>query len=183
MCTNEALDVCEQHSPRILGITQIPNLAYTTTITITIASQATLQTAIAHHGTVPNNPDPVPTLVNLSPQQLIANTANIPPTIDAADFVDLVGEFFQVLELEFSVKSFEKILQLATFFRQKDETLKMLYRRLLKLKEDTQSITNLEAIHWYLCSLEGTLTFHAQVLQRVFAKFGDSYTLFNVYNI
>jgi hypothetical protein len=48
-----------------------------------------------------------------------------------------MGEFFQVLKLEFPVKSFEKILQLATFFWQKDETLKMLYRRLLKLKEDT----------------------------------------------
>ncbi len=47
----------------------------------------------------------------------------------------------------------------------------------------TQSITNLEAVHRYLRSLEGTLTFHAQVLQRVFVKFGDSYTLLNVYNI
>jgi hypothetical protein len=34
----------------------------------------------------------------------------------------------------------------------------MLYKRLLKLKEDIQSITNLEATHWYLCSLEGTLS-------------------------
>jgi hypothetical protein len=48
-----------------------------------------------------------------------------------------VGEIFWVLKLEFSVKSSKKILQLATFSRQKDETLKMLYRRLLKLKEDT----------------------------------------------
>jgi endonuclease III-like uncharacterized protein len=58
-----------------------------------------------------------------------------------------VGEFFRILELEFPVKSSEKILQLATFYRQKDETLKMLYRRLLKLKEDTHSITDLEAAH------------------------------------
>jgi hypothetical protein len=94
-----------------------------------------------------------------------------------------VGEFFRILELEFPVKSFEKILQLATFSRQKDETLKMLYRRLLKLKEDTQSITDLEAAHWYFRSLEGTPTFHAQVLQRVFVEFGDSYTLLDVYNI
>ncbi len=62
-------------------------------------------------------------------------------------FVDPVGEFFRILELEFRVKSSEKIPQLATFSRQKDETLKMLYRRLLKLKEDTQSITDLEAAH------------------------------------
>jgi hypothetical protein len=47
-----------------------------------------------------------------------------------------VGEFLRVLELEFSVKSFEKNLQLTTFSQQKDETLKMLYMRLLKLKED-----------------------------------------------
>ncbi len=94
-----------------------------------------------------------------------------------------MGEFFRVLELEFSAKSSEKILQLATFSRQKDETLKMLYRMLLKLKEDTQSITNLEAAHPYLHSLEGTSTLHAQVLQRVFAEFGDSYTLLDVYNI
>jgi hypothetical protein len=63
--------------------------------------------------------------------------------------------------LEFSIKSFEKILQLATFSRQKDETFKMLYKRLLKLKEDTQSITDLEVAHWYLRSLESTLTLHA----------------------
>jgi hypothetical protein len=62
----EALDVYEQHSARILGVTLIPNLAYA--IAIATASQAALQAAIAHDGTVPNNPDPVPTLVNLSPQ-------------------------------------------------------------------------------------------------------------------
>jgi hypothetical protein len=64
---------------------------------------------------VPNNPNPLPTLVNLSSQQLIVLTTNIPPTIDAPAFVDLMREFFRVLELEFLVKSFEKILQLATF--------------------------------------------------------------------
>jgi hypothetical protein len=37
----EALDVYEQHSPRILGVTQIPNPAYATTIAT--ASQAALQ--------------------------------------------------------------------------------------------------------------------------------------------
>jgi len=62
-------------------------------------------------------------------------------------FVVPMGEFFRIFELEFPVKSSEKILQLATFSRQKDETLKMLYRRFLKLKEDTQSITNLKAAH------------------------------------
>ncbi len=55
----EALDVYEQHSPRILEVTQIPNPAYA--IAIAIAFQATLQAAITHHGTVTNNPDPVPT--------------------------------------------------------------------------------------------------------------------------
>ncbi len=131
----EALDVYEQHSPRILGVIQIPNPAYATTIAI--ASQDALQAAITHHGTVPNNPDPVPTSVVLSPQQLIVATANIPPTINAPAFADPVGEFFRILKLEFLVKSSEKNLQLVTFSRQKDETLKMLYRRLLKLKEDT----------------------------------------------
>jgi hypothetical protein len=43
---------------------------------------------------VPNNLDPIPISVNLSLQQLIVATANIPPTIDVAAFVDLVGEFF-----------------------------------------------------------------------------------------
>ncbi len=60
----EALDVYEQHSPRILGITQIPNSAYATAIAT--ASQAALQVAIAHHGAVPNNLDLVPISVNLS---------------------------------------------------------------------------------------------------------------------
>ncbi len=41
----------------------------------------------------------------------------------------------------------------------------------------------MEAAHRYLRSLEGTPTLHAQVLQRVFAEFGDSYTLLDVYNI
>jgi hypothetical protein len=36
----ETLDVYEQHSPRILGVTQIPNPTYT--ITIATTSQATL---------------------------------------------------------------------------------------------------------------------------------------------
>jgi hypothetical protein len=61
----EALDVYEQHSPRILGITQIPNPTYATTITTT--SQATLQAAIAHHGTMPNNLNLIPISVNISP--------------------------------------------------------------------------------------------------------------------
>jgi len=177
----EALDVYEQHSPRILGITQIPNPAYATTINTT--SQAALQAAITHHGIVPNNSDAIPTLITFSPQQLIAIIANIPPTIDAPTFVDPMGEFFQIFELKFLIKSFKKNLQFATFFWQKDKTLKMLYKRLLKLKEDTQSITNLEATHRYLRSLEGILTLHAQVLQHVFIEFGDLYNLLNVYNI
>ncbi len=59
----------------------------------------------------------------------------------------------------------------------------MLYRRLLRLKEDTQSIIDLEAAHRYLRLLEGTPTLHAQVLQQVFAEFGDLYTLLDAYNI
>jgi hypothetical protein len=110
----EALDVYEQHSPRILGITQILNPAYVTTITI--VSQAALQATIAHHGTVPNNPDMIPTSINIFHQQLIAVIANNPPTIDALAFADPMGELFRVLELEFPVKSSKKNLQLATFF-------------------------------------------------------------------
>jgi hypothetical protein len=56
----------------------------------------------------------------------------------------------------------------------------MLYMRFFKLKEDTQNITDLEAAHWYLRSLEGTPTFHAQVLQWVFVEFGDSHILLDV---
>jgi hypothetical protein len=99
----EALDVYKQHFSRILGINEIPNPAYA--IAITTAFQVALQASIAHHGTVPNNPDSVNISVNLSPQQLIATTTNILPTIDAQAFTYLVGEFFRVLELEFLVKS------------------------------------------------------------------------------
>jgi hypothetical protein len=88
---------------------------------------------------VPNNLDLIRTLVNFSLQQLIVATVNISPTIDASAFVDPVEESFRVFELKFLMKIFQNILQLATFFRQKDETLKMLYRRLLKLKDDTQA--------------------------------------------
>jgi hypothetical protein len=59
---------------------------------------------------MPNNLDSVPTLVNFVLQQLIIATTNIPPTINAPAFADLVGEFFRVLELEFLIKSFEKIM-------------------------------------------------------------------------
>jgi hypothetical protein len=104
----EALDVYEQQSARILGVIHIPNPA--NAIAITTTSRAALQATIAHHGTVPNNPDPLPTSVNLYLQQLIVVTANIPPTTDAPAFVDPVGEFFRVLELEFPVKSSKKIL-------------------------------------------------------------------------
>jgi hypothetical protein len=75
---------------------------------------------------MPNNLDLVPTLINISLQQFIIVIANIPLTIDALVFVDLMGEFFQVLELEFIVNNFEKTLRYTTFFRQKDETFKML---------------------------------------------------------
>jgi hypothetical protein len=89
----EALDVYEQHSPRVLGITT--------------TSQATLQAVIAHHGTVPTNSDLVPISVIKFLQQLIITTANILPTINAPIVIDPVQEFFRVLELEFSVKSSE----------------------------------------------------------------------------
>ncbi len=104
----EASDVYEQHFPRILNITQIPNLTYVTTIATN--SQAALRAAIAHHGTVLNNPDSVRILVNFFPEQFIVTTANIPPTINALAFANLVGELFRILELKFSVKSSEKIL-------------------------------------------------------------------------
>jgi hypothetical protein len=55
----EALDVYEYHFPKILGVIQIRNLTYA--IAIAIASQTTLQAAIAHHGTMLNNPYPIPT--------------------------------------------------------------------------------------------------------------------------
>jgi DNA integrity scanning protein DisA with diadenylate cyclase activity len=59
----------------------------------------------------------------------------------------------------------------------------MLYMRLLKLKEDTQNITDLEVAHRYLRLLEGIPTLHVKVLQWVFVEFGDSYTLLDVCNI
>jgi len=75
-----------------LSVTQIPNLTYATAIAT--VSLVALQIAIAHHGIVPNNLDPIPTLVNLSPQQFIVATANILPTIDAPTFADRVKDFF-----------------------------------------------------------------------------------------
>ncbi len=61
----EAWDVYEQHFSRILGVTQILNLTYA--IAIATASQTALQSAIAHHGIMPNNPNPIPTSVNFFP--------------------------------------------------------------------------------------------------------------------
>ncbi len=128
-------------------------------------SQVTLQATIPHHGIILSNLDPVPTSVNFSLQQFIVITESIYSTIDAPTFVNPMKEFFRDLQLEFLTKSFGKKFQLTTFFRKKDETLKMLYRKLFKLKEDTQSIIDMEAAHRYLHSLESTLTIHAQVLQ------------------
>jgi hypothetical protein len=59
---------------------------------------------------MPSNLDLVPSLVNISSQQSIVVTTNNLPTIDAPAFADPMGEFFRVLELQFSIKSFEKIL-------------------------------------------------------------------------
>jgi hypothetical protein len=114
----EALDVYQQYSSKILGATQILNSACATTIAITF--QVAQQVAISHHGTVPYNPNPVPTSIHFSPQQLIIVIANIPPTIDALAFAKPVGEFFRVLKLEFPIKSSKKNLQFTTFFRQKE---------------------------------------------------------------
>jgi len=61
----EALDVYEQYSSRILGMTEIPNRTYATAIATT--SQTTLQAASTHHGIVPNNLYLEPTLANLYP--------------------------------------------------------------------------------------------------------------------
>jgi len=66
---------------------------------------------------MPNNPNLVPTSMNLSPQQLIIATTNIPPIINAPSFVNSAREFFRILELEFPIKSSKKILQLTTFYR------------------------------------------------------------------
>ncbi len=85
----EGLDVYKQHSLRILGVTQIPNPTCATPI-----ATASHGIAIVHHGTMPNNPNPVPTSINLFRQQLIIVIANIPRTIDALAFTDLVGEYF-----------------------------------------------------------------------------------------
>ncbi len=91
---------------RFLGVTQVLNLAYATTIAT--ASPTALQSAISHHGIVPNNLDAIPTSINFFPQQFIVATANNPPTINALAFVDRVGEFFWAIELEFPIKGFEK---------------------------------------------------------------------------
>jgi hypothetical protein len=69
-----------------------------------------LQVAIACHGIVPNNLNLVPISIIFFLQQFIVVTANILPTINVPTFADLVGEFFRVLELEFSIKNFEFFL-------------------------------------------------------------------------
>jgi hypothetical protein len=73
----ETLDVYEQHFLKILGVTQIPNPAYA--IAIAIASQAALQIAIAHHGTMPNNPNPEPTSILLLNNSLLLPQIFFPP--------------------------------------------------------------------------------------------------------
>ncbi len=86
---------------------------------------------------MPNNPNPVPISVKKFLQQLIVAIANIPPTINAPAFANIVGEFFRVLELEFSIKSFEFFATRHLFLVEGWNFLKMFYRRLFKLKKDT----------------------------------------------
>jgi hypothetical protein len=50
---------------------------------------------------MPNNLDLVLTSINLSLQQFIVATANIPSTIDAPTFVDPWGNSFEVLSWNF----------------------------------------------------------------------------------
>jgi hypothetical protein len=61
---------------------------------------------------MPNNPDPVPTSVNLFPQQLIVATPNIPITINAPAFVDPVGNSFEFLSWNFQLRVLKKICSL-----------------------------------------------------------------------
>jgi hypothetical protein len=89
-----------------LGIVQIHNPAYATTIPTMF--QVALQATIAHHGTVPNNPNPILTSVNLSPQQLIVAIVNIPPTINTLAFADSVGNFFEFLNWNFQSRVLKK---------------------------------------------------------------------------
>jgi len=133
----KALDVYEQHSPKILDITQIPNPTYATTIATTIATafQAALQVAIAHHVTVPNNSDLVPISINLFPEQLIAATANNPPTINAPFLLIQWGNSFEFLSWNFRSRVLKKFYNSPSSFNRKIK-FKMLYKRLLKLKED-----------------------------------------------
>jgi hypothetical protein len=69
----EALNVYEQYSQRILGVTRIPNLAYIIIISTTF--QATLQVIIVHHGTLPNNLD----LVLISIKKFLLNNSLLLP--------------------------------------------------------------------------------------------------------
>ncbi len=93
-----------------------------------------------------------------------------------------MGEFFRILELKFLVKSFEKILQLATFFRQKDETFKMLYRS----SEAQRGYSK----HHRPGSCPSVSSFIGRYsntpcvgFATSFGEFGDSYTFLDVYNI
>jgi len=93
-----------------LGITHIPNPTYATSIA------TAFQVTIAHHGIEPNNPYMAPISINLFPEQLIVTITNILPTINALTFVDHVGEFFRVLELEFQLKVLNKLCSLPPSF-------------------------------------------------------------------
>jgi hypothetical protein len=86
----------------------MPYTAYA--IAIVSTSQITLQATIAHHGIVRNNPNSGTyfnkTFSSTTHCCYIKHSSHH----HAPTFADLVGEFFRVLELEFLVKSFEKIL-------------------------------------------------------------------------
>jgi hypothetical protein len=97
---------------------------------------------------------------------LLNNSLLLPQTF-LPPFTNSMWEFFRVLELEFLIKTFEKVLQLPPSLGRKMKPSRCSTRgfrcskRLPMLKEDIQSITELEAAHRYFRSLEGISTLHA----------------------
>lgn len=118
--------------------------------------------------------------VALTVKELATITAQVSYSIQVSSNEDQWVSFSKLLSQNSLVKSLEKILHVATLTRLKEENLKMLYRRRLKLREDTQSIMDLEAAYRYLRAQEGTPALHAQVLQPIFFQFENLYTLLSL---
>lgn len=182
---DETLDLYDLHVVRLTETRPGPNPAHRQALQLAYDNR--LAAVVAAHrqgvtaGTIDPAVTPEPTTITLTPAEMAAATVNISRDIPVPVFNDPVAEFFTVLDAAFPLKSPEKVAELSNFVRKKSETLQMMYRRMQKLRDDTQMLTDADAAVKFLDALEADTYLHFHLVNALFDRFGDTYTLTQVY--